>query len=218
MIKCWKKTLTLYAVTFALISSLFAVGAQTTLAATPTKSKVEFIVDTANYQKVKFTDSKTGKVDYLEYKQEDGKTLYTATIDNKKHQIEKKNDKIYMDDKVVAEVNKGQKVSSNNISASASEWKKMATFKRSSSTNVNSEVATAGILASCLGGPVTGLITTMAGFIVGEKIKTVYYTITQYRSTKTTCLAKDVMKVYKVSNYTGYIGTESHKFYYCRPE
>jgi len=125
--------------------------------------KVEILEETNTYQKVKFTNLETNKEEYLEWKKNGGKSIYIATFDGKEHIIEKKKDKVYMDNKAI----KSEDIETEKYTKSsnaASEWIKMATSKKSSSTDVNSVTATAAILASFYGGPITSLIVTMASY------------------------------------------------------
>ncbi|AUJ27019.1 hypothetical protein [Virgibacillus dokdonensis] len=178
---------------------------------------VQLVKSQKDYQKIRFVNKETGEEEFLEYTKTSEGESYKSIKGGKVQTFHREGNTIYKDDKVFDQLRPENKLHQPVAAAKASSWRKAATFKKSSSTDVNSVSATAGILASVVGGPATGVVVTMASFIVSEKIRTVYYKITQYMSTKTQCLAKNVTRVYKYSNYTGYIGTKTHKFYYCRP-
>ncbi|RAP23550.1 hypothetical protein EEL32_04145 [Brevibacillus laterosporus] len=179
------------------------------------------IEKTDKYQKLEFENLETGKVETLEWKKTENGDLYISEVEGKRTVIERKDDKVFLNEKQLVDLKDKMQVENQGLNIAplaSSNWIKMGSYESDKSTDLDSITVTAGLLASVLGGPITGIITTMATYIVTKKIKNVYYKVQQYKHKTTKCLARNDMEVYSVSNFTGYIGSESYEFYHCNPD
>ncbi|RYG71261.1 hypothetical protein [Lentibacillus cibarius] len=168
---------------------------------------------TDNYQKVEVkanTKSKSGN-GTLEWVKNGDREYYVAKQNGKKTIIEQKDNKIYMNGEVVTEIEKVEPHNENSATISSS-WEQLGTYR--TSTDVDKAMVTeiAGLIASFLGSPITGAVTTLASSVFSMATPTIWQEKTQYWDTENYGDMKNVVRAYEHSNYTGYIGSATHEF------
>jgi hypothetical protein len=172
--------------------------------------EIEILDKTDKYEKIKFTNISTGKVEYLESKLKNGKYEYYATIDGEKQKIKTKND----NEKKTKDKNKLED-SNGDITIQAS-WIYLYSTEGSSSLRVATISVIAGILASIYGGTVTGVITSAATYLASINAEEVWYRIGRYQEKDSRgCHIQDVTVFYEYPDYTNYIATEFVEFNVC---
>lgn len=93
---------------------------------------------------------------------------------------------------------------------SGSKYKYIRTAYLSFEIIGNSSTAVAGIMASLLGGPITGAIITVASAAVSYALPKLYWKKRMYEYTEGIYrYSQNVALYYKYHDYTGYIGTET---------
>lgn len=198
--------------------------------------QVKFLINTATYQKVEFTNLTNGEVEYLEtHLQEDGEFEYTATDpDNEEILIENNGEEILLideQDNVVETIKIEEDSDTTDLNLTASEtllkrhggyyitaslyrdvpkkspWGTYDKYRTSSDIKVAYISLLAGILASVAGGPVTGVVTSVATFYLGIKAKKSYYHVTKQTRFNNGRQVRRIVKYYKYHDYTKYLGT-----------
>lgn len=179
--------------------------------------KTEIIESRADYSKVKFTNVETGEVEYLEGKKENGEFVYYASFEDETHKITKEGNQVLLDGEVVAEESVTEQLNTNDSmnSISSIDWTDGYTTSGSNAIVVNRVSLLAGILASIVGGPVTGTITSLASYIIGSQITQIWWKRTQYFDRANPCWMRSHVNYYEHSNFTGFLSGERWEGYHC---
>lgn len=177
------------------------------------------------YQKIKILNNETQSVEYVEsVKSDDGQYIYIVTIDDEQlFEIESVEEKTIITNLKSGEV---KTFKTNDLATeigitpfsndqggggSGTSWKYLTTMYGSKSLNLAGVGLVAGVLASIYGGPVTGVITNIAAFIVAASIEDVWYKTERHnRVDGNKCYFRDVTFFYSNSNRTNLLGSETY--------
>lgn len=162
--------------------------------------KITLVEQSDGYEKVEMMNKTNGEIEYLEsILEDDGSYTYKATTNDKTYEIKNINGKItiidnngevsIIDSGIIDDlsnnVSNDNDVSDNNdISKGSacipnSNWSTFLTGSSSVALNVTDSSLIAGIIVSIVGGPVSGVITTIAAWYASRFIKNAYYTYKQ---------------------------------------
>lgn len=150
--------------------------------------RITSINESNNYTKVKIENKKNNKIEFLEsYLKEDGTYEHIATIDELKYRIYKENENVIIKDnnniiETIEIINDNLDEYDDKISTRMkipcipnTNWKANQKGYTSKSIVYSDFSMLVGVLASIAGGPVTGVITTVATWYFGKKLKEAYY-------------------------------------------
>lgn len=163
--------------------------------------KITLLEQSDGYEKVEMENKKNGEIEYLEsILEDDGSYTYKATTNDNTYEIKNNNGKITIIDKngeitiidsgVINDLSNNDVSDANNISEDNdlskgsscipnSNWSTFLTGSSSVALNVTDSSLIAGIIVSIVGGPVSGVITTIAAWYASRFIKNAYYTYKQ---------------------------------------
>ena len=221
--------------------SAFAAGSAVTSSAVVTPStgdnyKVETIMDTKDYQKIKFTNLKTGDIEYLESFLKNGKYEFLTTNKDGRTRIEKVNGTIKstnLDTKVI----KYQPIiTSTSTSTSTSNkpivsssivvrnntlvvpriggWDGIGNREYSStSTVINNVGATAAALALGTDSFITGGITILATWLVGHFWGETWWYTDHFVDSYDETHFRDDTTFFGYPDYTKWIGSSTFAYY-----
>lgn len=150
--------------------------------------RMETVKNTKENQKIKFTNKETGEVEYIESILENGKYSYISTSNAGKQKVENVDGKIRITNLNTKEVkyveqedittnntNPTQKNLSIQYSVDDIDWIYDKTVYSSISTQFAQVSLVASIIASVAGGPVAGIILSIATYVIGESIDNMWY-------------------------------------------
>lgn len=191
--------------------------------------EIEYLENTDVYQKIKFTNKETGETEYLEADLTNNEYRAIYNDEQTKQQTEvlitKEEDSIVTENLTTNE-QKTEKIfnlsSENNIQQRGlpggnGDYQLQATFKGSKSLTNNGTATVslaAGIIASIYGGPITGIVVSIASYLVTAGAPTFYYVHELYYYKGFPVYPAAFVKYYENSNYTGYINSVYHNFGY----
>lgn len=182
-------------------------------------------VNTEEYQKIKFTNNETQEVEYLEVTQNaDGSYIYKSISKDQELEIKNEEDTTIITNlktKEVKKIENDEVLSNLNINASSDEpvphYIYSHTTYGSRSLDVAAVSAIAGILASIYGGPVTGSLLSIAGFLYSASATDVWYaTHTYYYSSGVLCTYYVYTEYYQDNNRTIRLGSSDGYTYQLR--
>ena len=189
------------------------------------KYEVEYLENTDVYQKIKFTNKETGEVEYLEadFTKENPEYHATYTDQQTKQQTEvlittveesmittnlttneTKTEKIF---------NLEDSIQPFGLPGGNGDYELRHTFHGSKQLSGNGTISlVAGILASVYGGPVTGVIVSIATYLISAGAPVFYYIHELYFYKGVPNKPAAFVRYYEKSNYTGYLGAEYDNF------
>lgn len=187
--------------------------------------EVEYLENTDVYQKIKFTNKETGEIEYLEVDLNNNE--YRAIYNDKqtKQQTEvlitREEDSIVTENLTTNEIKTEKTYNlSGNIGTRAlpggnGDYELQHTFKGSKSI-VDDGVTTisliAGIVASIFGGPVTGVVTGVASYLLFKGSPAFYYIHELYYYKGFAAKNAKFVRYYENKDYSGYIDAVYHNF------
>ncbi|WP_419961858.1 hypothetical protein [Psychrobacillus sp. BM2] len=201
---------TLCSSTFALANSEVSVQATKKL---ENGFEIEYLENTKDYQKIKFTNQETKEVEYLEVViDENGQAEYTAYYNNK---VTVLNQDATLGYELNLETNTTKTIdlseSKIDIQAVAPEepgnYVYQTTFKSSKSFDTAIVSLIAGIVASVYGGPITGVATGIATFLYSTKAKQFWYVTDLYYYKDFPGKPASYTKYYAYPDYTNLINS-----------
>lgn len=184
--------------------------------------EMETIDDTKEHQKIKFTNLETGEVEYVESILENGKYVYFSTNDEGKQKIESVNGTIKITDQETKEVKYLKPIKStikddikveDASSLAAAWWEQVNMYRSSYAIDTAKLSLVAGILASIYGGPVTGVITSIASYLISINAPNVWYIVRQYQDQYDLNHWMDETYYYADPNYSNFRGVEDRIYY-----
>lgn len=191
------------------------------------KYEIEYLENTDTYQKIKFTNKETGEIEYLGVDLSKENPEYLATYNDKqtKQQTEvlitKLEDSIVIENLTTNETktekifNLEDSIQPLGLPGGNGDYVLEHTFKGSKSL-VDNGVATisliAGIVASVFGGPVVGVVTTIATYLLSAGAQKFYYVHELYYYKGAPAKPASFVKYYENSNYTGFINEVYNNF------
>lgn len=188
----------------------------------PDEFDIQYLENTDTYQKIKFTNTKTQEVEYLEVVIEENKTEYTAQFDNKEVVVTRGEDYVTEHDLQTNEVKftdlkaepNEQQSKLNDVGILAvpapvdpGQYTYSHSITGSRSTDVAAISLVAGIIASIYGGPVIGTCTTIATYLWGIKAKNVWYKSDHYLWRDSYHYPASYTKYYAYPDYTNFINS-----------
>jgi len=189
--------------------------------------EIEFLENTDVYQKIKFTNKETNEIEYLEV--DLTKNEYRAIYDDKqtKQQTEvlitTEEDSIVIENLMTNEKTTEKIYNESNentvlptaLPGGNGDYQLQNTWKGSKSLTDNGTATVslaAGIIASIYGGPITGIVTTIASYLVTKGAPTFYYIHELYYYRGAPGKPASFVRYYENSNYTGYIDAVYNNF------
>ena len=212
------------------IASNFSVSAMSNVnvgASSNDKYEVEFIENTKEYQKIKFTNKETGDVEFLEAFYSDGSSNYLSTYTDEETKqemqvvITTENNELTIHNlttdeettESIIDIKEANSIQPFGLPGGYGDYVLQATF-RGSKQIVDSAVGIvsviAGIVASIFGGPVTGIVTTIAMYLASAGAVKFYYVHELYYWRDIPVYPAYFVKYYENSNYTGFIDMVWH--------
>ncbi|WP_374965543.1 hypothetical protein [Lysinibacillus sp. RS5] len=228
--------LTCIMLSFSLISSSVlsfsianASSMETTNLNSDEKYEIEYLENTDVYQKIKFTNKETGEIEYLEVDLTNENPEYLATYNDKqtKEQTEvsitKEEDSLVIENLTTNEKKTEEIFNLSNentvlpraLPGGNGDYKLQNTWKGSKSLTDNGTATVslaAGIIASIYGGLITGVVTTIASYLVTKGAPTFYYIHELYYYKGAPAKPASFVRYYEKSNYTGYIDAVYNNF------
>lgn len=180
----------------------------------------EFLIDEPDYQKIKITNLETEEVEYLETIYEDNEYSFVATTEEATYDI-KSNEKevvvtnrntgenevtILLDDKGISDEKARNSI--NSIVEPSASWSTINHWYSSKALNTTVASVIAGVIASIYGGPITGIVVTIAGGYASIKAGHAYFHVQQQTKNEGNAwYRRDVYNWYKYHDYTVHLGT-----------
>lgn len=224
--------LTCFMLLFSLISSSAfsssianASSVETTNLNSNEKYEIEYLENTDVYQKIKFTNKETGEIEYLEadFTKENPEYLATYTDQKTKQQTEVLITKV--EDSVVSKnlktnetkiekiFNLEDSIQPFGLPGGNGDYELVYTFHGSKQLTGNGTIAlVAGIIASIYGGPITGIVVSIASYLITAGAPVFYYIHELYYYKGAAGKPASFVRYYENSNYTGYLGAEYNNF------
>lgn len=192
--------------------------------------EIEYLENTDSYQKIKFTNKDTGEVEFLEVDLSKENPEYRATYKDEQTEqqtevvITKEEDSIALENLTTNETKKEKifNLEDNTIQPLAlpggnGDYQLYHTFKGSKSlseSGASTISLIAGIVASIYGGPVTGIVTSIATYLLTAGAPKFYYIHELYYYKGASAKNASFVRYYENSNYTGYINAVYNDFIY----
>lgn len=197
---------------------------------------LRMVKDTAVHKKIEITNKNNGAKEYVESLYKDGEYKYLADTEDGKYEIKRVSDKVIainietgeitsyeIKEAILSDDNSrfGSMVSSNSV-IFPRPWGDVVNGSGYSSVSIAraNQALIAGILASIMGGPVTGVIMAFALWYYSISAPHAYYHYRhQMRMTNYRCWEnRSIYRWYKYHDYSNYLGTEISpvKFGGCR--
>lgn len=148
----------------------------------------------------------SGKTEKLIFKTEkNGETEAQVFIDDKKEYLIQKdaNGNVFLNNEKVNEAPKEVKSDDEN----SLQWIHMRTYYTDSTVRTDSIALTASLIATAVGGKITGAITSLASFIISRSLTQVWFKVSQYYQVNSYGYV-DILQyiyTYEHSNYTNLI-------------
>jgi hypothetical protein len=193
---------------------------------------VQYIKDTPDYQKIKFTNLETKEIEIVESKMVDGNRIFTAKSKDEQVQITRELNKLKVTNENTGKAeytdlgspsdSDVQSISINgnvqgivpmDIPNDGDIWRYETTWKGSRGLDVTGASAIAGIIASIYGGPITGVVTSIATFYASYKAKNIWWICDLYSDYSNYYHMGESYSFYRYPDYTNYINETWREYY-----
>lgn len=196
--------------------SAFAAGLTDTTSTTVIQNgyKIETLENSKEHQKIKLTNLKTDEVEYAESFLKNDKYVYSATTKEGKSTIEPVNGTVKITNENTKEVKYSKPVVTSNTTVKKSTvtpliagWDAYGPIRYSSyAIDTTYASVLAGCLASIYGGPITGVLVTIAGAFIALHTPDVWYIETNYVDSYDDTHFMVKTQYYAYPDYTNYQG------------
>ncbi|WLP59352.1 hypothetical protein [Bacillus pumilus] len=202
-----------------------SVNAEVNNSVIPINSTYEYevLIDKPTYQKIKVVNKEKGEVEYLESFKKNNEYSYIATTKDAVYDIESDEKEVTATNRDTGKeeitVSKLDEIveDKSSIIQTRSGWSTVNSYKSSGSLNTTVITTIAGIIASIYGGPVTGVVVTIAGAYASIKAPNTYFRVQQQAKVEGNAYyRRDVFKWYKYHDYTKYLGQTTSKTWRIR--